>query len=73
MNINQRCENLIRTVIETEYQNPSMLILKHAKEFHEVNKSHLLNLLKMVTCMIYTVLKPIHSQGTNHKLATIKR
>ena len=39
--------------------NPSTLILKYAKQLAQVNKLHQGHLLKMMPCMILTVLKPL--------------
>ena len=46
INIKKICEDLRHPTIETEYRNPSTLILKHAKELAEVynlQKNNLLN------------------------------
>ena len=60
------------TIIETEYQNPPKLILKHGKWFSGVNKSHEVHLSKMTLCMRDSLLKPIQVQWPNRKLVMKK-
>ena len=57
--MNQRCEDTRLSVIETEYHNPQILRIKHAKELVQVNKLHQVRLLKMTPRMRDIVLKNI--------------
>ena len=59
MYINKRGEYPRLHIIEVGYQNPSTLI---RKIIGKVNRSYQVHLLKMMSCMIDTVLKNIHYQ-----------
>ena len=49
---------MICPIIQTEFQDPSIIVLKHAKLLHEVNILHHVHLLKITSCMRDTVINP---------------